>query len=327
MAKITNDFKLSDPRNKIDLIYLMQSFKEEKYSAKIVFDALHDNNRLVRACAVKTLGKIANFREPGIIARFLSDKDSRVRANAVEAIEDAKGTAHLTGFLLRLKNDSNNRVRGNVLKALFLAGYKDAEKELRLMLSSSDELMCASAVWAVGEIGKKMPSRTQLLFELLELASKSKAQLVQTNILLARDKMTKGQNTAGQKTTGGDQSLKKLIIERSSVNISHETRGRFEVVKASGCLNVYSMIPLKLKIQEILALPSSRIALDFSMVDDVDTSVMRFIRNLNKIIKEKEGGRFMVVGLKHDVRDSFSIANLDSSVLIFSQDEKIDHLF
>jgi anti-anti-sigma regulatory factor/HEAT repeat protein len=327
MAGIMREFKLSDPRKKIDLIYLLKSFNDEKASVNILLDALHDNNRLVRACAVKTLGKLADHREPGIIARFLSDRDSRVRANAVEAIEDSKGIARLTGFLVRLKNDTNNRVRGNVLKALFLSGYKDAEKELLAMLTDPDELMCSSAVWAIGEIGRKMPSSAMLLIEMLEKAAGHKGQIIQTNVLLARDKIAKARAAAGEKLSQEDRSLKKLIIERSSVNISHETKGRFDVVKVSGCLNIYSMIPLKLEIQETLSSVPIRLALDFTMVDDVDSSVIRFIRNLNKKIKDEAGGRFMVFGLKPEVRDSFSLANLDSTVLIFGRGEKIEHLF
>ncbi|MBL8028521.1 MAG: HEAT repeat domain-containing protein [Fibrobacteres bacterium] len=327
MQSIIRDFKVADPRKKIDLIYLLKSFNDEKASVRMLLDSLHDANRLVRACAVKTLGKIADHREPGIIARFLSDRDSRVRANAVEAIEDSKGTARLTGFLVRLKNDTNNRVRGNVLKALFLSGYKDAEKELRIMLADADELMCSSGVWAVGEIGKLRPSKAEVLLEMLEIATKNSGQIVQTNILLARDKIAKSRMANGERVSKEDRTLKGQIIERSSVNISREVKGRFDVVKVSGCLNVYSMIPLKLKINESLEAVPVKLALDFTMVDDVDASVMRFIKNLNKKVKDENGGRFMIFGLKPEVRDAFSLANLDTTVLVFGRGEKIDHLF
>lgn len=327
MTHISDEFKVSDPRKKIDLIYLLKPFHDEKTSVKVLSDALHDTNRLVRACAVKTLGKIADKREPGIIARFLSDKDSRVRANAVEAIEDAKGAGKLTGFLLRLKNDTNNRVRGNVVKALYLSNYRDAEKELTTMLASDDDLMCVSAVWAAGEIGKKMADKIPQMLSLLETVKMRKSPLIQTNILLAKDKIAKSKIAIGQKLSKEDLTLKQQIIERSSVNINRETKGRFEVVKVSGCLNIYSMIPLKLTVQEAIAITPVRLAFDFTMVDDVDASVMRFIRNLNGKIKEKQGGRFMVFGLSAEIRDAFSLANLDSSVLIFSRGEEIEHLF
>ena len=70
---------------------------------------------------------------------------------------------------------------------------------------------------------------------------------------------------------------------------------------------------------------SVSMALDFKRVDDVDSPAIRFLRNANQRIKS-QSGKFMIFNVHRDVMEAFSIANLDSTVLVFSEEERTDHL-
>ncbi len=319
--RMQKEFSIGDPKKKMEACWLLRAFDDDRAAAKVLSDALSDTNRLVRACAIKALGTIANRREPGIIMRFLSDRDSRVRANAVEAMEET-GNTNMVGVLLRVKNDTNNRVRANVLKNLFECGYKDIERDLNSMLKNPDELMRASGAWVIGEIGRK-----DARFEnLLNPMRRDKSELVKTNVLLALDKIAKSRNAAKEAASNGrTSSLRREIVRQSAVAIEREKTRYFEVLKVSGMLNVYSMIPLKLEAQDILDIGIKKIALDFSKVDDVDVNVIRFLVNLNKRIKSLNG-KFMIHNVRKDIMDIFHIANLDNTILFFGIEEKVDHL-
>jgi anti-anti-sigma regulatory factor len=323
VSHLLSGFAASDPKAKIDALYLLQSFQNSKVSAQVLIQALGDDNKLVRAVAVKTLGHIANRREPGIIARFIADADARVRANAVEAIESTENP-NCTGILLRIRNDKSNRVRANVLKALFHCGYKAIDKDLIAMLRSPDELMRASAAWCIGEIGKKDP-KFALLLPLLE---GEKSELVQLNALLAKDKIAKAsdkQKDGPALAVARPRGLKGEIIRRSAVTLTREKARYFQILRISGRLNIYSMIPVKLALQEILDSEMPSVALDFKHVDDVDGPAIKFLRNLNQRIKSASG-KFMIYNVRRDILEAFNIANLDSTVLVFSEDERTDHL-
>ncbi|MFH0919650.1 MAG: HEAT repeat domain-containing protein [Fibrobacterota bacterium] len=320
VSHLLSDFAASDPKAKIDALYLLQSFQNSKVAAQVLVQALSDENKLVRAVAVKALGLIANRREPGIIARFIADADARVRANAVEAIESTENP-NCVGILLRIRNDKNNRVRANVLKALVTCGYTAVEKDLMAMLRSTDERMRASAAWAIGEAGKKEPK----LALLLPLLDNEKSELVQLNTLLAKDKIARA---VDKKADGGvvrPRGLKGEIIRRSAVTLTRGKARYFHILRISGRLNIYSMIPVKLALQEMLDSEMLSVALDFKRVDDVDNAAIHFLRNVNKRIKAANG-KFMVFNVRRDILEAFNLSNLNSTVLVFSEEEKTDHL-
>lgn len=319
--RLLREFSLGDPAKKMEACYLLRAFEDGKAASRVLSDALTDNNRLVRACAIKALGTLANQQAPGIIIRFLSDRDSRVRANAVEAMEET-GNENMIGVLLRVKNDTNNRVRANVLKNLFEYGYKEIDRDLTTMLKNPDELMRASGVWVIGEIGLKDARFEPLLAGL----KRDKSELVRTNVLIALDKIARSRSAAKEAVDGGKSaSLRKEIIRQSAVTLKREKTRYFEVVKVTGMLNVYSMIPLKLEAQDLLETGQKKVALDFAKVDDVDSNVIQFLKNLNKRFKTLNG-KFMIFNVRKDIMDIFHIANLDSSVLIFGIEEKVEHL-
>jgi anti-anti-sigma factor len=318
LNRIFHDFRSGQQDDKLDALYLLGSLKHDKLAAQLLQEALNDNNRLIRSCAVKMLGRIAESRAPGIIARFLKDTDSRVRANAVEALENT-ANKNIVGILLKIRSDVNNRVKGNVLKALWHFGYKDILGDLRSMLEDDSELMRASGCWVIGEIGPGHPE----VEELLDIVSVDTSKLVSTNVLVAKSKIHP--DAEGQVGIQTGPSIKDKIIRESAVAIEQTRTRYFTVFQIKGRLNVYSMLPLKLKLQELLKAEGVNVALDFEQVEDVDSPVVHFLINLNKKIRSISG-KFMIYNVRQNIMEIFNMANLDSTVLVFSRDETVGHL-
>ncbi len=122
-----------------------------------------DTNARVKACIVTAVSRLALPDDDIVdfLTRALHEEDSRVRANAIEAIEklDLPDVARL---LLPMLKDEDNRVRANVIKALW---NKDDQSKLLEMLKemASDEnpWMKASAIFVLDKV--KIPGRSELL--------------------------------------------------------------------------------------------------------------------------------------------------------------------
>jgi len=335
LLRISREFKLGDINRRLDSLYLLRAMSDGKTAAQILKEALSDTNKLIRSTAVKVLGKLAVSREPAIIASFIRDTDPRVRANAVEALEET-ANKNILGILIKLKKDNNNRVRGNVLKALWKLGYQDILGDLKEMLSKDNELMRSSAVWVIGEIGKDQKD----IIALLALVEKDNSQLVRTNVLLAQDKLTKKKKTLTLPKTESNvkpaqfpkisssatnKRVRDKIIRESGVTIQEQKTRYFTILTVEGPLNLYSVIPLKLKAEKLIEKGNLSLALDFAKVTDVDTPVIGFLANLNRRVRESNG-KFMIFNVSYDIMVAFNFANLDASVLVFTGDEKVDHL-
>ncbi|MBI4860780.1 MAG: HEAT repeat domain-containing protein [Candidatus Riflebacteria bacterium] len=83
-----------------------------------------------------------------MVPPFLKHTDSRVRANAVEVLENL-ADQRVIPLLLPLLNDENNRVRSNVVKALGKYGLPQVTECLAGMLRSESVSMRESALYAL----------------------------------------------------------------------------------------------------------------------------------------------------------------------------------
>ncbi|MEZ7893338.1 MAG: HEAT repeat domain-containing protein [Candidatus Wallbacteria bacterium] len=108
----------------------------------------------VRATLIKVLGELGGDKVLPVLLLYLKDKNARVRANSVEAVENLAGTDEKTikQHLLPLLNDENNRVKANSIKALFKTGESQVCEVLQNMTTSKDDWMRASAAYVLGVI-------------------------------------------------------------------------------------------------------------------------------------------------------------------------------
>jgi hypothetical protein len=108
----------------------------------------------IRASVVTAVNRMALPDDEilGFITRALTDSDARVRANAVEALEnvDMADTAKL---LMPMLEDEDNRVRANVIKALW---NKDDQNKLlealKKMANDENPWMKASCIFVLGKV-------------------------------------------------------------------------------------------------------------------------------------------------------------------------------
>jgi len=91
-----------------------------------------------------------------LLARALDDDDSRVRANAVEAVGALSLSRDRKAELLqRVYRDRNNRVMANLAVVLAASDIVESLKILQAMLNSKDKWERASAVFAAGFIAEE----------------------------------------------------------------------------------------------------------------------------------------------------------------------------
>lgn len=108
----------------------------------------------LKACVLSSLARLASSADPieNVVAAALGDKDSRVRANAVELVEKL----HLSGVAMKLVpmlTDEDNRVKANVLKALWnIHDREELKKTLHEMIVSPNRWMRISGVFVLRQI-------------------------------------------------------------------------------------------------------------------------------------------------------------------------------
>lgn len=126
------------------------------FTAKILAQHLEtETEPHVRATLVKSMGLIGDETISPLLAIYLDDADSRVRANCVEALTQLKiSRDDLRETISKLVNDPSNRVRANVAISLLDLGEDKGREILKKMIKSKDEFMRASAAYAFGETGE-----------------------------------------------------------------------------------------------------------------------------------------------------------------------------
>ncbi|MBI4867828.1 MAG: HEAT repeat domain-containing protein [Candidatus Wallbacteria bacterium] len=103
--------------------------------------------------AMMTLGQIGLGKAFPILSKALPSPHLRVRANALEGIARLPvSDKELLPLVEPYLSDKNNRVRGNALMAVFPHDHKRALDELRRMMKSDKPLDRATAAWIAAEI-------------------------------------------------------------------------------------------------------------------------------------------------------------------------------
>lgn len=109
-------------------------------------------NQDMRATLVMSLGKLKTKSLIKPLYKLLSDKNDRVRANAVEAIGQSMDRKTVLRYLDRLLEDENNRARANAAMAVWLMGERRGFKVLFEMSLSEDLYVSSSGLYGMGEI-------------------------------------------------------------------------------------------------------------------------------------------------------------------------------
>ena len=110
-----------------------------------------DPSPKLRSKAVSILGEDAESSS-AILDRVLLDTDARVRANAIEVLEQKQKVEYLP-LLAQRARASNSRERANAIKAMHRMKVKSATTSLDLMLKDERPEHRISAMWTLKQIG------------------------------------------------------------------------------------------------------------------------------------------------------------------------------
>jgi hypothetical protein len=111
---------------------------------------LHHSNAQVRSKAALLVGK--STKDVKWVSQRMNETDSRVRANALEALWGVESEDCRQVFLDAL-DDPANRVVGNGILGLYLLGEPTAIHSVLTMIAHSDEVFRKTGIWLMGEIG------------------------------------------------------------------------------------------------------------------------------------------------------------------------------
>lgn len=153
-----------------------------------VLNCLNDADERVRATAIYMIGTWDIADKKSIFVRAFQDRDSRVRANAVEAISSEVFQKELLKDLITLTQDRNNRVRANA--ALIVARFQPdiATTTAREMLNAADPLTRSSGAWLVGTLNLSFGGDA-----LLELLKNEKDDIVINQVIKSLAKLAGAQ--------------------------------------------------------------------------------------------------------------------------------------
>jgi putative ABC transport system ATP-binding protein len=123
---------------------------------KIVMSKLEDIDERVRATTVAFMAQWKDRNATEWFAKATTDKDGRVRANALDALApcflDKNPPAEIVALVKERLDDKNNRARANAALLTYFLDPKLAIETLSSMITSDNNLMRASSAWALGRI-------------------------------------------------------------------------------------------------------------------------------------------------------------------------------
>jgi len=113
-----------------------------------------DPNAKLRSKAVAVLGELGEVPSDVVLERVLNDTDARVRANAIEVIENKAKAGYVPLLAERARaNTFSSRERANAIKALHRMKVRQATQALHAMLQDPRPEHRISAMWALRQIG------------------------------------------------------------------------------------------------------------------------------------------------------------------------------
>lgn len=155
-----------DPWIRLKAVTNLSRYFDESDFDSFFSDLLKEEEHpYVRSALVMAVGRHGNASHIPQIAEFLRDRDSRVQANAVEALEMI-GTDEIYHHLVPLLQDVDNRVRANAAKVMAAYRSEDVLRCIQDMLDSDKVWERDSAAYALGELN--IQGSAELLEEIMD---------------------------------------------------------------------------------------------------------------------------------------------------------------
>jgi HEAT repeat protein len=182
VEELCEDLSRLSSQEKVHLVNILEIVGQESKIQSALLKLSREPDQRVRATVAKAIQIFSEAQKKLELTRaFLEDEDTRVRANAVESLQNVDNE-EIRQRLIRMTRSPHRRERANAIKKLWDLGYRDFEMSLVQMLDEPDEWTRASAVWVLGEI--EAPHLSDLVEEKLD----DESAVVRENAIQALNK-------------------------------------------------------------------------------------------------------------------------------------------
>lgn len=141
-----------DRGSKLRALSMVQVLNQAPFFEPALLTMARDVDPRIVASAVRCLGQLESPAASAALDHALSHSDSRVRANAVEAMNHRDVARHVERLVTMASTDAN-RPRANAISALMQMRTSDALAALTRMLQDARAEHRASALWLVETMG------------------------------------------------------------------------------------------------------------------------------------------------------------------------------
>jgi hypothetical protein len=146
------------------VLVLLNAIPENARILPMVVKLLRHESPNVRSKAALVIGRAS--KTPQVMKGFLSESDSRVRANAIEALWGID-SASARAVLREAADDPSNRVVGNALLGLYRLGETTAVPRILQMAAHPQAAVRTTAAWVMEQTGSPrfLPVLAQMVRE------------------------------------------------------------------------------------------------------------------------------------------------------------------
>lgn len=132
---------------------MIADLRQGTYFEAALLQLTHHRDKRIASAAVRGLGSAGGEAVRAALQAALQDPDARVRANAVEALEELDASPQATPRLHHMARQDANRPRANAIKLLLRMDVAVALEALRTMLADTRPEHRRSALWLVEKMG------------------------------------------------------------------------------------------------------------------------------------------------------------------------------
>ncbi len=159
-SQLADHLASDDVDERLRALTIIHALNQGELFEEALLTLAQDEDHMIVSAAIKALGTAASEAAHEAIANAMTHHpDSRVRANAVEALQQHKSVRHIDQ-LVAMAEQEDNRPRANAIQALLDLRTADALKALGMMLQDDRAMHRTSALWLVETAGLIQLART-----------------------------------------------------------------------------------------------------------------------------------------------------------------------
>lgn len=142
----------ADLDSRLQAMAIIRLLNQAEFFEPALIELAGNGDDMIASAAVRALGTSQSPLAASTLQRALEHSNSRVRANAVEALHQQQYDSHVDR-LVEMSETDDNRPRANAIGALMEMRFGDAIASLANMLNDERPMHRVSALWLVDHLG------------------------------------------------------------------------------------------------------------------------------------------------------------------------------